>query len=174
VALSSCGGSSHRTPRPSAFAWFAPSQPPATWRAAQTAHSTLAYPPGWQRVASDLGAASAALRGDVFAGYLNATPKQGAETLAGWARFRLGRNREEGDRAVRALASARNLSFSGGRGSCLIDEYRAAHGPLRYREIACYVQGTRGSGVVVAAAQVRDWARRSVALEQAISHFAID
>jgi hypothetical protein len=37
--------------------------------------------------------------GGRFDAYLNATPKQGSETLANWSRFRQDHNRDEGDRS---------------------------------------------------------------------------
>ena len=65
--------------------------------------------------------------------YLNATPKQGTETLANWSRFRPEHNRDEGDRSVRLIASANDLSFRSGRGSCVIDDYTTSK--ATYREI---------------------------------------
>ena len=46
--------------------------------------ASLSYPPGWRAIRSDPGTVTAALRspsGEIR-GYLNATPKQGDETLA--------------------------------------------------------------------------------------------
>ena len=50
----------------------------------------LAYPPGWTPIKTDPGTASVALLGggERIDGYLNATPRQGNETLADWSRFR--------------------------------------------------------------------------------------
>lgn len=134
--------------------------------------ASLPYPPGWRRVQSDAGTVSAALTGPgrQIRGYLNATPRQGGETLADWARFRPAHNSEEGDRHVVREASARGLRFRGGSGSCVIDTY--ATSSSRYREIACLVAGSRASTVVVAAAQPRDWTSLAPQLERAISGFS--
>jgi len=50
----------------------------------------LPYPPGWTPIKTDPGTASVALLGGGkrIDGYLNATPRQGNETLADWSRFR--------------------------------------------------------------------------------------
>ncbi len=60
----------------------------------------MAYPPGWRTIKTDPGTVSGALLGShgLIRGYLNATPKSGAETLANWARFRPAHNGEEGGR----------------------------------------------------------------------------
>jgi hypothetical protein len=102
-------------------------------------------------------------------GFLNATPRQGAETLANWRRFRPAHNRHEGDRNVRLLASASDLAFRGGRGSCVIDTYMTSR--AAYREIACLVSAPRSSAVVVAAAPSALWGQRSAALRRAVSSF---
>ena len=103
-------------------------------------------------------------------GYLNATPQQGEETLANWARFRPAHNHEEGDFGVVRDAAARGLRFRTGSGSCVIDHYSTVS--ARYREIACLVQGSRASTVVVGAAVPGDWTRLAPQLERAISSFA--
>ena len=102
-------------------------------------------------------------------GFLNATPKQGTETLANWSRFRVGHNRGEGSRSVHLVASAKDLPFRSGRGSCVIDTYVTSK--ARYREIACLVSGSRSSAVVVAAAPVQLWAHQAATLERAVASF---
>ena len=154
------------------FAWLHPASPPAGWTLARTERGgTFAYPPGWKPIKTDPGTASVALlgRGGRIEGYLNATPKQGTETLANWSRFRPAHNREEGDRNVRVLASARNLKFRGGRGSCVIDVYTTSK--ATYREIACLVSGRRSPAVIVAAAPVELWNRHAATLRRAVSSF---
>ena len=51
--------------------------------------AVLPYPASWRKLRSDPGSASAALldRDGTIRAYLNATPADGHETLAGWARF---------------------------------------------------------------------------------------
>jgi hypothetical protein len=104
-ALAGCGGSARgRASGP--FAWLRPASPPANWKVARTLGGALAYPPGWAPMETDPGTASVALfgRGKRIDGFLNATPKQGNETLADWSRFRTQHNGDDGDRGVRLLA----------------------------------------------------------------------
>lgn len=165
IALTSGGGPAH----PGSFAWLRPAAAPSGWRVASTAGgASFGYPPGWRAVASDSGTASVALfdAGGKLVGYLNATPRQGAETPAGWARFRPDHNREEGDRNVRLLAAAEHLKFRSGSGSCVIDTYSTAR--AAYREIACLVSGARTT-VFVAAAPVAAWPAQAATLERALS-----
>src|SRR4051794_15509071 len=92
AVVAAVGGSGASRGRPSApFAWLHPSSPPAGWKVARTAGgATFGYPPGWRPIKTDPGTASVALvgRGGRIDGFLNATPEQGAETLANWSRFR--------------------------------------------------------------------------------------
>ena len=52
----------------------------------------------------------------------------------------------------------------------MIDHYATVS--AHYREIACLVQGSHASTVVVAAAVPHEWARLAPQLERAISSFA--
>ena len=174
VALAGGSQSSHR--RPGGFAWLHPASPPIDWNVAHTSGgAALPYPPGWKPIESDAGTASVALlRGgdqipNRIAAYLNATPKQGPETLANWTRFRLQHNRGEDNRNVRLIASAKDLSFRSGRGSCVIDAYTTSK--ATYREIACIVSSSRATGVVVAAAPRGLWDQQATTLERAVSSF---
>jgi hypothetical protein len=106
---------------------------------------------------------------DRIGAFLNATPEQGPETLANWAHFRLQHNRGEDNTNVRLLASAKDLSFRFGRGSCVIDDYTTSK--ATYREIACIVSSSRSTGVVVAAAPRELWAHQATTLERAVSTF---
>jgi hypothetical protein len=172
VGVSSGGGHSGQRPASAPFAWLHPAAPPAGWKvAAIPSGATLAYPPGWQPVKTDAGTASVALLGggDRFDGFLNATPKSGTETAANWSRFRPDHNRGEGNRDVHLLASAENLTFRSGRGSCVIDVYTTSK--TTFREIACLVSGPDSAAVVVAAAPNAGWEHRAHTLEQAISSF---
>jgi hypothetical protein len=166
------GGKAGNRDAAGAFAWLHPAPPPAGWTVAGTARGgTLAYPPGWKPIKTDPGTASVALLGSGgrIDGYVNATPKQGTETLANWSRFRPAHNREEGDRNVRVVASARDLKFRDGRGSCVIDIYTTSK--ATYREIACLVAGRTSSAVIVAAAPVELWNRHAATLRRAVSSF---
>jgi hypothetical protein len=173
LALASTGGTSPRRASGS-FAWLHPASPPAGWRVAHTPDgAALAYPPGWVAIKTDPGTASVALlgKGARIDGYLNVTPKQGAETLANWSRFRPDKNRAEGARNVRVLAATSVARFRSARGSCVIDTYTTSL--TTYEEIACLVSRGSSSNVVVAAAPARLWQKRSAVLERAVSSFAV-
>jgi hypothetical protein len=90
VVLAGCGGSGRgRASGP--FAWLRPGSPPTGWNVARArGGAILAYPPGWTPIETDPGTASVALLGggERIDGFLNATPRQGNETLADWSRFR--------------------------------------------------------------------------------------
>ena len=170
LSLAGGGQSSHR-PATGPFAWLRPASPPTGWNVARSRGGALPYPPGWRRIKTDRGTASVALLsgGGRIDAYLNATPKQGAETAANWSRFRPGHNRREGDRRVRLLASSNDLAFRSGQGACVIDDYTTSK--ATYREIACLVSGPRASAVVVAAAPRPLWNHQAATLERAVSSF---
>ncbi len=173
IALAAAGGSSPRRAS-DPFAWLRPGSPPAGWHLARIpSGAELAYPPGWTPIETDPGTASVAVLGDggEIDGYLNVTPRQGAETLANWSRFRPRKNREEGDRNVRLRAASEDLRFRAARGSCVIDSYTTS--VTSYEEIACLVSGAHSSSVVVAAAPTRLWRQRSAVLERAVSSFLV-
>ena len=165
------GGQSSRRPATGPFAWLRPASPPAGWNVARSQGGALPYPPRWRRIKTDPGTASVALvrAGGRIDAYLNATPRQGAETLANWSRFRPAHNRSEGDRSVRLLASSDDLTFRSGRGACVIDDYTTSR--ATYREIACLASGPRASAVVVAAAPTALWQQQAATLERAVSSF---
>jgi hypothetical protein len=172
VGVTSGGGHSGRRPASAPFAWLQPAAPPAAWKVARIpGGATLAYPPGWRPVKTDPATASVALLGGGgrFDGFLNATPKSGNETAANWSRFRPDHNRGEGNRDVRLLASAENLTFRSARGSCVIDTYTTSK--ATFREIACLVSGPDSTAVVVAAAPNAGWERQAATLERAVSSF---
>jgi len=133
----------------------------------------MSYPPGWRSLRGDAGTATAGLLGPHgrYLGYLNLTPRQSYETLANWAAFRVHHNANEDDRAVTVEASARDLTFRGGRrGACLRDSYTTTI-DVRYIEIACLVAGPRASTVIVGAAPPDRWPQTGPAIERAISAF---
>jgi hypothetical protein len=131
----------------------------------------LFYPPGWKQIPGDKGTVTRSLRdaNGLYIGYLNLTPRQGAERLHGWSSFRTGHNREEGDKQVRQVAAAEGLRFRDARGSCVIDDYLSKVGGNPYREIACLVSGRRRTDVFIGAALKRDWPTLSATLERAAS-----
>src|SRR5436305_4570864 len=96
------------------FSWLHPQPPPGGWLTAHIpTNAELPYPPRWRIIHGDPGTATAVLTDGHggFVGYLNVTPRQGEETLAGWASFRTAHNVEEGDHAVKRLAAATGLRF---------------------------------------------------------------
>jgi hypothetical protein len=175
AAIAQGGGEDPAAPvRPGAFAWLRPRAIPSSWSALRVpgTPAELPLPTGWRRASGDAGTRTAELEGPSgeIAGYLNATPRQGDETLASWPEFRPDHNRDEGDREVRLLASAPELRFGGGTGSCVLDSYLTTAG-RRYREIACLVAGRSASTVVVAAAPPGRWATEAPVLERAVAGF---
>lgn len=171
VLLAGCGGSARGGPS-SPYAWLRPSSPPSGWNFARTQDgAVLAYPPAWTPIKTDHGTASVALlgHGGRIEGYLNATPKQGSETLTNWKRFRPQHNQDEGARDVRLLAATTDGRFRSGRGACVMDSYTTSK--ASYREIACLVSGPRSSAVVVAAAPSALWRQQAPTLERAVSSF---
>jgi hypothetical protein len=181
VALTGCG-SSHSAgvsatagsapASASPFAWLRPGPAAAAWSVAHLrSGAALVQPSGWRPVRTDPDTASFALlapNGAIVA-YLNATPRQGSETLANWPSFRVDHNAKEGSRGVRTLAAARGLRFRSGPGSCVIDQYRTS--ARSYREIACLVAGRGSATVIVAAATPALWPREAPVIERAISAF---
>ena len=166
-------GRSSAAPR-GAFDWLRPTLPPPTWRLASlpSQSATLAYPPGWRAIPSDRGTVSAALLGrrGRIVGYLNATPRQGDETLANWPVFRIRHLRAEGESAVRLIAARRGFALRAGSASCLIDTYRTSL--ARYREIACLIDATPVATVVVGAAPSGDWHAQARTIERSIASFS--
>jgi hypothetical protein len=176
ATLAACGSGSapDAANRGQAFAWLRPSAPPRGWHTSALPDRTarLSYPLRWRSIRTDPGTVSAAIRAKAggIAGYLNATPQQGAETFANWSSFRVDHNGDEGDVNVKPVASATNLRFRGARGSCVTDTYTSSTGH-RYREIACIVAGANATTVVVGAAPPAQWQRQGPAIERAISSF---
>src|SRR6266550_73113 len=180
ASLGVWGGAADGSPSVSArapgFRWLQPQRPPHGWTFARlpSGKATFAYPRTWRPIRTDPGTASVALLGRrrTIRGYLNLTPRQGAETLANWPSFRIEHLGDEGSTDVRLIASAHGLAFRSGRGTCVIDSYRTSR--ARYREIACLVKGTRSSSVVVGAAPSKAWARQAGTIERAIASLRTD
>lgn len=152
------------------FAWLSPASPPAGWRSVHIpTGATVPYPPGWTPIHGDPGTATVALLGPKhqIVGYLNLTPRQGAETVANYAHFRVEHNGDEGDSGIRTLASATNRRFGGGRISCVQDSYVTKTG-ARYVELACLASG-RSTVAVIGAAPPQSWPRVAPLLQRAIS-----
>jgi hypothetical protein len=147
--------------------------PPKSWKSATIASggATLAYPADWRPIPGDSGTVTVALRDrrGLYHGYLNVTPKQGAEQLTGWPAFRTRRNTEEGDRQTRIVAAVEGLRFARSHGSCVIDDYLSPVGSHAYRELACIVAGSHYTNVFVGATLLADWPRLGPAIERSAS-----
>jgi hypothetical protein len=163
-------------PSAGVFSWLVPTVAPKTWTRATIASggATLFYPPNFTRIPGDRGTVTAALRDSAghYLGYLNVTPREGAERLAGWAAFRKTRSIDEGDTQVQVLAAGEHLRFANASGSCVIDDYHSRVGSHPYREIACIVAGSRSTSVLVAATLVSDWPTYGSVIERAASAFS--
>lgn len=183
VLLGGCGAdhtvsSTRRSPAtatasPGGLAFLPAQSAPATWlKASIPVGATLYYPQGWQTVGGDRGTATAVLRDAEhhITGYLNVTPRQGQETLADWASFRPRHNGEEGERFVRREATARDVRFRDGKGTCVRDTYTTTSATT-YTEIACLVRGRRATSAIIAAAESRTWTEVSPLLYRAIAAF---
>jgi hypothetical protein len=156
-----------------AFSRLSARAAPSDWTSATVASggATLFYPPGWRPIVGDRGTVSAALRNasGSYLGYLNVTPRQGAERLTGWPAFRARRNAEEGDRSVRIITATEGLRLAGAQASCVTDDYLSRVGSHPYREIACIVAGPRSSNVFVGASLIADWPQLGPVLDRAAS-----
>jgi hypothetical protein len=157
------------------FPPLVPAAAPAGWIHAELPNGTavLSYPPSLRPLAGDKDAVSAAQRGPGgrFQLYLNATPRQGTETLAHWAAFRLGLLRDDDAATAHQDASAQGVKFRGGTGSCVIDDYITRIDGHHFQEIACLVQGRTSASVVVAAAPAAQWPRARPLLLRAVDAY---
>ncbi len=153
------------------------SPPPAGWRTATLPDggAVLAYPPAMHLVHGDQGEVSAARlsASGGFVTYLNATPKQGAETLAGWPDFRAEHLREDDASTVRVLAESHGVRFIGGTGTCVLDAYVTKAKSNHYTELACFVRGRTSASVVIAAAPTSGWKAASGPLMRAVAAYQV-
>jgi hypothetical protein len=159
---------------PATFRWLVPAPAPSGWkhRSLSSGGATLAYPTSLAPIRGDIGSVTVQRKdssGRVLV-YLNATPRQGSETLTNWPTFRMAHNRAE-DKTVQEDARAVGLPFYGGVGSCVIDHYITKFHANHYREIACFVQGRTAASVIVAAALESEWPRAVALLEHAVSAY---
>jgi hypothetical protein len=173
ASAAASAGAAHAPPR-GAFAWLQPATAPTAWRQVRlpSGVATLFAPPGWVDLTGDKGTATVAPAGPAgyLTGYINVTPRQGAERPHGFARFRASHLADEGSRNVRIVAAAEGLRLRGARGACVIDDYNSRVGHHRYREIACIGAGAHATAVVIAAAPLAQWTQRAPLLERAVSY----
>ena len=175
VTVVACAGPG-RPPR-RAFPPLHPAAAPAEWSRAALPGGTgvLSYPPWLHPLPGDAGTVSAGRTGPggVFQLYLNATPRQGAETLARWAGFRLKFLRADSAADTHLDAAAQGVRFRGGTGSCVIDDYLTKIGAHHFEEIACLVQGGTSASVIVGAAPVALWAKARPELLRAVAAYQV-
>ena len=138
-------------------------------------HSCPSYPPSLRPLNGDRGSVSAASVGPDgnFLVYVNATPQEGDERLAGWAEFRIGHLRGDDASSVHEESEAEGLAFRSGRGSCVIDDYVTKVGHHSFHEIACLVEGAKGGSVIVAAAPSPAGNSVNATLERAVSSYLV-
>ena len=177
VGLSACSaGTLSSTGSAAVFKGITPGQPPPGWSQVTipSGDAILAYPPSFRPARSDPGSltVAAGTAPHVYEGYLNVTPRQGAEQLHGFAAFRLDRLGDE-DTAVHEIAAAENVAFVGAVGSCVNDDYRTRVGNNHYEELACLVAGRHSAYVIVASARFADWNLFAPTLRTALTAFKV-
>jgi hypothetical protein len=155
-----------------------PAKPaPAAWHEASLSDggAVLAYPPDMHPVSGDRGTVSVAQLSAPgnYLMYLNATPKQGAETLSNWPEFRLEHLTDDDASTARQLAASDGVRFLGGTGTCVIDAYITKDNAHHFTEIACFVQGKTSSSVIIAAAPTASWATASGLLMRAVAAYQV-
>ena len=161
--------------RAASFRWFAAAPAPATWahRALPPGAGILSYPATFVSGTDRDGISRERLdRHATVLVYLDVSLKQGTETLRDWPSYRLGVVRGESNE-VHEDGHALGLSFRGGRGSCVLDDYRTRVKNHHYREIACFVQGRRYASVLIAAALESEWVRAVKTLERAVDAYRV-
>ncbi len=156
---------------------LAPAPAPSGWQhlTLPNGAAVLFYPPSMHPVSGDSDAVSAARLGPdgKYLLYLNATPRQGQESLRNWASYRLRALRSDDASRASLDAAAEGEPFRGGTGSCVIDHYLTRVGAHSYTELACLVQGRTAATVIVAAAATALWPSARAVLDQAVSAYTV-
>lgn len=172
-------GSEASTPRVSApqgvFAWLRQTSLPHGWTQLDGASSVapLPLPPGFHAVAGDRGTLTAVLfgRGGADLGYLNVTPRQGAERLLGWPKFRLEHLREDDASSAREERAAQLVGTGTALRSCVVDDYMTRVGSHGFHEVACLVMQHSAGSVIVAATPTGDPAHVWAVLQRAVAAY---
>ena len=81
--------------------------------------------------------------------------------------------REDGQSAVHLDGVSGPLSFRGGHGRCVIDNYTTDEHHNHYNEIACIVQGAHATSVLVAATSTSAWQANRALLEKVVSSYQV-
>jgi hypothetical protein len=177
LGLVAAGAFAARSPAPFSLSRLKPATPPHDWKllVPPSGTSLLWYPPYMRQTSGDPWSVSAVKKGPLgtFLFYLNAGPKTGNPKMSTWPSFRLDHLREERNRSVHEDGQASGIPFSGGRGSCVLDDYLTRVAPNHYQEIACYVQGRTTASVIVAVALLSAWPKYGPDLERALEAFHV-
>ena len=164
-------------PAGQAFPPLHPAAAPAGWTRTALPNGTavVSYPPALHPIAGDKGTVSAAQLspGGTFQLYINVTPRQGAETLAHWAAFRLRFLRADSALNAHLDTATQRVRFRGGTGSCVIDDYTTRIGAHHFQELACLVQGRHNGSVIVAAAPAATWAQARSLLLRTVAAYQV-
>ena len=160
---------------PGPFAWLTSTAPPTTWTrlTLPSGLGSLSVPPRLRPVPGDEGTATLAFFGSdgTYLGYLNVTPRQGEESLAGWAAFRLAHLRGDGSISARQDGAVESVRTGQSLRSCVTDDYETEIGRHHFHEVACLVMTTSASSVVVAATPSGDPAHLWTQLERAVAAY---
>jgi hypothetical protein len=158
------------------FAWLKLTSLPQGWTQLGGASSVgrLPLPPGFHAVAGDRGTLTAALfgRGGAYLGYLNATPRQGAERLQGWPKFRLEHLRDDDARWAHEDTAAQLVRTGTALRSCVVDDYVTRIGGHDFHEVACLVVQHSAGSVIVAATPSGDPAHVWAVLQRAVAAYS--
>jgi hypothetical protein len=132
-------------------------------------------PPGFRAVRGDQGTATLGFLGSdgTYLGYLNVTPRQGDERLAGWAAFRLAHLRGDGSISAKQDGAVQSVRTGQSLRSCVIDDYVTDIGHHHFHEVACLVMTTSAGTVVVAATPSGDPAHLWTQLERAVAAYPV-
>lgn len=164
-----------RSSLPSRFAWLASTTAPTTWTpvAVPAGLGSLSVPPGFRAIGGDPGTATLAFLGSdsTYLGYLNVTPLQGDERLAGWPGFRVAHLTDDGSISVRQDGAVQSVRTGKSLRSCVSDDYVTEIGQHRFHEVACLVTTTSAGSVVVAATPAGDPAHLWAQLERAVAAY---
>jgi len=161
--------------RAASFHWFAAGPAPAAWShdALPSGAATLSYPTTFTSGNDEDGISRERKdRHGTILVYLDVTPQQGQERLKGWASYRV-KVVEAESKDVHEDGHATGLTFRGGKGSCVLDDYRTRVENHHYREIACFVQGRQHASVLIAAALESQWAHAVKTLERAVDAYRV-
>jgi hypothetical protein len=151
------GAGAGSPPSQSGLAGLRPRVAPESWsRARLPAQGVALWIPGqFRSVPADVGALSRAVgSGPAYRLYVNVTPNSAA--VEGFPAARIDHQREE-ELDVHVLGSAPVVTFHGGRGACVADDYVTRVGAHHYQEISCLVAGRHGTVEVVTAALTSHW-----------------